>query len=145
MKYLLNEYLPFLDDICTRVVAYPENQIGARIVAEYKSRGINVFPVFSLLDCSRGWVPRPSEAIDCMRSFVEENKRPILFVGVDSYLEFLSIPERRDFFAGIYQLLELQKFCMHILVSLRIFRPYKSVNPKYEDSLQVIVFSGDQL
>lgn len=147
MKYSLNDYLPRIKDHCTRLEIYPNKELAAKVVAEYKHQGIKVIPVYQVLCNTSPIIPCPDSVMTAMIEYAENSPEGVLFVGIDAYLALIRTSDKRDFFIGIRRLLESQKWNAHFLVSSRSVEGIEGIqfdNPKYEGSISLIRFAGQE-
>ena len=144
MKYTLNDYLPYIEDKCTRLEIYPNNKFAAKLISEYSSKEITVVPVRHLVSDIRA-ILRPINMIDAIRGYSEDLDKVILYVGLDGYLALLSENDRRDFIIGIRGLVDEQKLYAHFLISSNYYVSEIITNPKYEGATHFICFEGAEL
>lgn len=140
MYYSLNDYLPLIGSNDTRILVYPNNPVGAKIVAEYKGRNIRVasfHELFSSIDT----IPTPSDAIRALQNYTPSADDLVLWVGIDAYLEFLTGGEKKDFFQGLLPLLDGSQCPSHFLISSTAIKIFKIDNPKYESAAQLVYFN----
>ena len=143
MKYSLNDYLPYIEDKTSRVLLYPDKEFAAKLVSEYKMSRAIVKPLYELLPEGTTVILSPQNVIAQIKSFVEYSTEINVIVGVEAYLVFLTTDEIKDFFIGIRNFLEIDKFIIHILVS-RNFESYLGMsNPKYEGAMNLVRFKGN--
>lgn len=143
MEYLLEDYLPYIKEKCSRIDIYPNTKTGVDIAYEYESKGIRIIPLFKLLPRTMIHVPHPKNVIRLVTDFAEGSNDVVLFTGIDAYLALLSVEERRDFFVGVRNMLEQNHVYAHLLISAAYFCDSVISNPKYEGAMQLIRFRGD--
>lgn len=143
MKYTLNEYLPYADDMCTRIIVFPNSDIGAKLVAEYSSRDIAIVPMRKLFSAAINKIPSPQEAITAIKNYTQGRSELVLFVGIDSYLELLTNRDKSDFLIGLCNLLDSQNYNIHFLMSYKSTVSEYVKNPKYEGAMYLITINGD--
>ena len=141
MKYTLNEYLPYLSDPGTRIEVPPNRELAAKLVSDYSDKGAMVVPLSQLLPRDTKWLPSPAAMVDTMQRFGRTSHCLTVFVGIESYLVFLQERAWRDFFVGLYALIEQQEFHGRFLIGRLFFLPHS--NPKYENAMQIVHFQGE--
>lgn len=142
MKYSMNDYLPYISDRCTRLEIYPGREFAAKLVAEYKRSGAEVVPVHRLIPTDMNYVPNPKVIIDAIEQYARASGQIVVFVGVEAYLLFLNNREQKDFFIGVYSLLDKQKINAHILISNRFAENARATKPRYEEYMELVEFQG---
>ncbi len=143
MKYTLNEYLPYADDMCTRIIVFPNSDIGSKLVAEYSSRGITIVPIRKMFSDAINRIPSPQEVINAIKNYTQGRSQLTLFVGIDSYLEFLPNRDKNDFLIGLRSLLDSQNYNIHFLMSNKSTVSSYVSNPKYEGAMHMITINGE--
>ena len=141
MKYTLNDYLPYIEDKCTRLEIYPDNKFAAKLVSEYNSKDILVVPIWRIISDSKT-IPRPISMIKGICNYSIALDKVVLYVGIDGYLSLLCENDRRDFVIGIRALMDAQKLNAHFLISSKYYMDEIITNPKYEGATYLIYFDG---
>lgn len=143
MKYTLNEYLPYADNICTRIIVFPNSDIGSKLVAEYSSRDVTIIPIRKLFSDTIDKIPSPMEVNTAIKNYAQGRSKLALFVGIDSYLELLMNRDKRDFLISLRSLLDSQQFNIHFLMSYKSTISEYVSNPKYEGAMRMITIKGE--
>lgn len=142
MKYSLNEYLPYIEDKTARVVIYPNKELAARIVSEYKARGADVKSLYELISKETNYIPNPGSVVRLIDNYAHGSTNLKVLLGVESYLAFLSFYEVKEFFIGIRNFFDRFDVPIHILISKKYDTCLGMTNPKYEDSMYIVQFDG---
>ncbi len=140
MKYILNDYLQYISDNCTRLEVSPNKEIAAKLVSEYESRDAMIVPIRQLIPHNTKNIPNPDEIIGAIYNHAKASGGLTVFVGIEPYLAFLRKGEQKDFFIGLYDLLDKQQINARFIISSKYI--YVLENPKYENSMQIIYFQG---
>ena len=143
MRYTLNEYLPHLQDSCTRLEICPNKDFSVELVSEYMIRGAEIVPLYDLLSDDLDFVPDPDSVINKLYEYSMGKKGITVYVGIEAYLLFLSDQEQKDFFIGIRSILDSQGINSRFVVTKRFSSTITTWNPKYEDSLALVFFAGE--
>ena len=134
--------MPNIEDKCSRVIIYPNTEVAAKLVSEYKSRKITVTPIYRIVPLPLSKIPNPADMIHAIREWSLSKSGVTVFIGLDSYLTLLAYDERKDFFAGLHQIIDKQELTAHFIVSDRYLSEIKLKNPKYQGAMQLVRFAG---
>ena len=142
MKYSLNDYLPYLSDPCARLMVYPDKELAARLVSEYKIVGAEVIALYKLLRPETKYIPNPSDIINAVQEYARTAGAMVVFVGIEAYLALLHSEERKDFLIGLRGLLDRQQINAHFLLNAAYMDKGIYKHPKYEEAMSVVYFCG---
>ena len=142
MKYTYNQYSPHMKEAGVRVEVYPNNKVAAKIVAAYEEMGFSTIPLYQLVACGVNNLPSPKMVISEMESCISDCEKNILFTGLDAYLLLQNNETQNDFIIGLRGLVDKDKGTVRFLISSQFDWKKVFSNPRYEDSLQVVVFEG---
>ncbi|AGA68292.1 hypothetical protein Desdi_0766 [Desulfitobacterium dichloroeliminans LMG P-21439] len=136
MVYTLNEYCQFGDCKSARVVVYPNIDTAAYLLAHHKNE-----VKLSVSDCiSDGAVllPMPDTLFACLDNSIATQNGRVVITGIDAYLSLLSKQNIDAFFVALRHRIDEGNLNATYLLSSSYNIDRYFVNPKYEQSLDVV-------
>lgn len=143
MGYELEEYLGIPNDnnTCLEVVSNKDHECN--LIYQHISNGSKKVPIWELISESLT-IDRPKELFEVIKNqYCHENK-PVTVAGVSAYLSILDESTVHDFYVELKNHLDQQDLNAKIVILSEYFDYTSFSNPKYQDSLQIVVISGEE-
>ena len=143
MEYTVNSYQKLAGKPPARIELYPNNNEAAKMLAMHITSGCKQIYIWELLDENSPTLPLPNKIVKLIREKATGVASGSVVLGVDAYLSLLDEQNKQQFHLAIRQILDEQKLRVVFLMSRSMFRAHSFLNPKYENSLQLIHISGE--
>ncbi|MDP3049850.1 MAG: BREX-4 system phosphatase PglZ, partial [Eubacteriales bacterium] len=144
MAYSLNTYSQYRKSKDTRLEIYPNNDVAAQLLSLHRQDGSAVFSVSECISDLANNLPMPNDVFAEIDKQVRVSTNRMVVVGIDAYLSLLDEENISAFMTALFGRIDAQKLNAAFFVFIDNWNSVKHhyVNPKYENSLQVVSLLG---
>jgi hypothetical protein len=143
MPYTLNEYYEFTNSTDTRVEVYSDNNTAAQLLAYHKQNNAFELRISDCINTDMLTLPMPDYIMQVLDEEAINTKKRIIITGIDAYLSLLNKQNVERFIIALYSRIDEGKLNVAYLISRNRFDGSKFLNPKFQNSLQVVHIGND--
>lgn len=137
MAYTLNEYYGVADSTDTRELIYSDNDTAAHLLSYYRQNGAEI-ALWECVNANDSDLPMHNKLMEVLDEKINTANVRVIVTGIDAYLSLLSQQYVKAFLTALHQRVDAGKLNAVYLISCSHFDASMFMNPKYENSLQVV-------